>query len=57
MLRVGAQKLIDIFEEPENHRVFVDDKIPKEMIFSQSLLYMAIQGYSLMLKGGAQQSI
>ena len=33
---------IDIFEEPKNQRVSLDQKVCKKMLFSQSRLYMAI---------------
>ena len=46
-----------IFEEPKNHRVFPDHKISKKMHFSESHLYMAMQGCILMLRVGAQKSI
>ena len=48
---------MDIFEEPENHRVFLDHKVPKKMIFSQSRVSMAMQGCILVLRVGAQKSI
>ena len=44
---------MDFFEEPENQRVFLDQKIFKNMIFSQSRLYMAMQGCILVLRVGA----
>ena len=47
----------DILEEPENQRVFADDKVSKVMIFVQSCLYMAMQGCILMLRAEAQKSI
>ena len=46
-----------MFEEPENQRVFLDHEVLKKMIFSQSRLYMAMQGCILMLRAGAQKSI
>ena len=48
---------MDFFEEPENQKVFLDDKIHKKMVFSQSRLYMAMQKCILMLSDGAQKSI
>ena len=48
---------MDIFEEPENQKVFLDYKVPKKMIFSQSRITMAIQGCILMLRVGAQKSV
>ena len=48
---------IDIFEKAENQRVFLDRKVPKKMILSQSRIYMAMQACILMLRVGAQKSI
>ena len=48
---------ISIFEEPENQRVFIDHKISKKMIFSQSRVYMIMQGGILMIRVGDQNSI
>ena len=45
---------VDIFEEPENHKVLVDLKMNKTMIFSESRLDMAIQGCNLVLRVVAQ---
>ena len=36
---------IDIFKEPENERVFVDNEVRKKMIFIQNRLHVAMQGY------------
>ena len=38
---------IDIFEEPKNQRVLLDHKIHEKMIFSQSHVYMVMQGCDL----------
>ena len=46
---------IDIFEEPENQRVLVDDKVLKKMFFIQSRLHMAMQGCILISGVGAQK--
>ena len=43
--------------KPKNHRVFLDHKVCRKMIFSESCLYMAMQGCILMLRVGAQKSI
>ena len=48
---------MEISEEPENQRVFLDHEIHKKMLFIQSRLYMVMQGCSLMLRIGAQKSI
>ena len=48
---------IDIFEEPENQRVLLDLKMNKKMIFSESRLEMAMQGWILLLRVKAQRSI
>ena len=48
---------MDISEEPENQRVFLDHQIHKKIFFIQSRLYMAIQGCILILRVGAQKSI
>ena len=48
---------MDIFEEPENHKVLLDLKMNKKMIFSESRLDMAMQGCILVLRVGAQKSI
>ena len=48
---------IDICEEPENPRVLVDLKIHKKMIFSESRLYMAMQGCIFMIRVGVEKSI
>ena len=45
------------FEETENQRVFLDNKVCKKMNFSESRLYMAMQGCILMIRVGAQKSI
>ena len=45
---------MDIFEEPKNHRVFLDHKVWKKINFSESRLYMDMQGCILMLRVGAQ---
>ena len=50
-LKIG----IDIFKEPKNHRVFQDHKVCKKMNFSQSRLYMAMQGCISWLRVGAQK--
>ena len=47
----------DIFEELENQKVLADDKVYKKMFFSQSRLYMAMQGCILMLGVVAQKFI
>ena len=44
MLRVEAQKSIYTVSKSRKIRVFPDDKVPKKMIFSQSRVYMAMQG-------------
>ena len=41
---------VDIFEEPENERVFLDIKVYKNNNFIQSRLYMAMQGCDLVLR-------
>ena len=41
---------MDIFEEPENQRVFLDHKVLKKINFSESSLYMDMQGCIWMLK-------
>ena len=46
-----------IFEEPKNHRVLLDHKVCKKMNFSESRLYMAMQGCISVLRVGAQKSI
>ena len=33
---------MDIFEEPKNHRAFLDHKVCKKINFSESRLYMAM---------------
>ena len=43
--------------EPENQRVFLNDKVPKKVIFSESRVYMAMKGCIFMLRVGAQKSI
>ena len=48
---------IDIFEDPKNQRVFLDHKVPKKMFFTQSRLYMAMQGCILMSRFTAQKSM
>ena len=48
---------MNIFEEPENQRVFLDLKVCKKMNSSECLLYMAMQGCFLVLRVGAQKSI
>ena len=48
---------IDIFKEPENHKELLDLKMNKKMIFSESRLDMAMQGWILLLRVGAQKSI
>ena len=48
---------MDILEEPENQRVLLDLKINKKMIFSESRLYMAMQGCIFMIRVGDQKSI
>ena len=48
---------MDIFKEPKSHRVSIDNKVCKKMIFSKSRLYMAMQGCELVLRVGAQKSI
>ena len=48
---------MDIFEEPEDQRVLLDLKMNKKMIFSESRLDMAMQGWILLLRVGAQKSI
>ena len=48
---------MDIFEEPKNHRVFLDHKVLKKMNFSESRFYMAMQGCISVLRVGAQKSI
>ena len=48
---------MDIFEEPENQKVLADDKVYKKMFFSQSRLYMTMQGCILMLGVEAQKFI
>ena len=48
---------MDIFEEPKNHRAFLDHKVCKKINFSESRIYMAMQGCILMLRVGAQKSI
>ena len=57
MVRIEAQKSIDMFEESENNRVFLDHKVPKKMFFIQSRLYMVMQGCILMLRVGVQKSM
>ena len=47
----------DIFEEPENQRVFLDYKVLKKMFFIQSRLYIVMQVCVLMLRVAAQKSI
>ena len=32
------------FEEPKNHKIFLDNKVCKKMSFSQSRLYIVMQG-------------
>ena len=44
---------IDIFEESKTQRVFLSLKVCKKMIFSESRLYMAMQGFDLVLRVGA----
>ena len=46
---------MDIFEEPENHKVLLDLEMNKKMIFSESRLDMAMQGCILVLRVGAQK--
>ena len=46
-----------IFEKPENQRVSLDLKMNKKMNFSESRLYVAMQGCIFVLRGGAQKSI
>ena len=48
---------LNIFEEPKNHRVFQDLKVCKQMIFSESRLYMARHGCILMLRVEARKSL
>ena len=45
---------MDVLENPENQRVILDRKINKKMIFSESRLDMAMQGWILVLRVGAQ---
>ena len=33
---------MDIFEDPKNHRAFLDHKVCKEINYSESRLYMAM---------------
>ena len=47
---------MDIFEEPEDQRVLLDLKMNKKMIFSESRLYMAMQGWILLLRVGVLKS-
>ena len=47
---------MDIFEDPENHKVLLDLKINKKMIFSERRLDMAMQGWILLLRVGVQKS-
>ena len=48
---------MDVLEKPENQRVILDLKMNKKMIFSESRLDMAMQGWILVLRVGAQLSI
>ena len=48
---------MDVFEEPKNHRVFLDHKICKKMNFSESHLSLAMQGCISVLRVGAQKLI
>ena len=48
---------MDVLEKPENQGVLLDLKIHKKMIFSESRLYMAMQGCILVLRVGAQKLI
>ena len=48
---------MDFPEEPENQRVFLDNKVCKKMNFSESRLYMAMQGCISVLRVKAQKSV
>ena len=48
---------MDILEKPENQRVILDLKMNKKMIFNESRLDMAMQGWILLLRVGDQKSI
>ena len=48
---------MDVLEKPENQRVILDLKMNKKMIFSESRPDMAMQGWILVLRVGAQLSI
>ena len=55
ILRVKIDMVI--FEETENQRIFLDHRVPKNVIFNQSHVYMTMQGCIFMLGVGAQKSI
>ena len=46
-----------IFEVSKNHRVLLDHKVCKKMNFSESRLYMAMQGCISVIRVGVQKSI
>ena len=46
---------MDCFEEPENQRVSLGNKICKKINFSEYRLYMAMQGCISVLRVGAQK--